>query len=127
MMVIVQSHRTQNMILRYYPNVSAILWRHTKSCLLCFFNNPYTVADLGGVLRVPEPPFRVYAVLAGTTLIHAPVRALLNMRFAFLTSFPGHYYYLGPGANSARAGSARKQLRKRSPMRVYMYIYITVN
>ena len=30
-----------NMILRCYPNVSAILRRHTKSCLLCFFNNPY--------------------------------------------------------------------------------------
>ena len=38
-----------------------------------------------GVLRVPEPPFRVYAVLAGTTLIRAPMRALLNMHFAFLT------------------------------------------
>ena len=35
-MVILQSHRTQNMILRCYPNVCAILWRHTKSCLLCF-------------------------------------------------------------------------------------------
>ena len=41
LMVILQSHRTQNMILRCYPNVSAILLRHTKSCLLCFFNNPY--------------------------------------------------------------------------------------
>ena len=41
LMVILQSHRTQNMILRCYPNVSAILRRHTKSCLLCFFNNPY--------------------------------------------------------------------------------------
>ena len=40
-MVILQSHRTQNMILRCYPNVSAILWRHTKSRLLCFFNNTY--------------------------------------------------------------------------------------
>ena len=40
-MVILQSHRTQNMILRCYPNVTAILRRHTKSCLLCFFNNPY--------------------------------------------------------------------------------------
>ena len=38
LMVILQSHRTQNMILRCYPNVSAILWRHTKCCLLCFFN-----------------------------------------------------------------------------------------
>ena len=41
LMVILQSHRTQNMILRCYPTVSAILQRHTKSCLLCFFNNPY--------------------------------------------------------------------------------------
>ena len=41
LMVFLQSHRTQNMILRCYPNVSAILRRHTKSCLLCFFNNPY--------------------------------------------------------------------------------------
>ena len=41
LMVILQSHRTQSMILRCYPNVSAILLRHTKSCLLCFFNNPY--------------------------------------------------------------------------------------
>ena len=41
LMVILQLHRTQNMILRCYPNVSAILQRHTKSCLLCFFNNPY--------------------------------------------------------------------------------------
>ena len=40
LMVILQSHRTQNMILRCYSNVSAILRRHTKSCLLCFFNNP---------------------------------------------------------------------------------------
>ena len=40
-MVILQSHRTQNMILRCYSNVSAILLRHTKSCLLCFFNNVY--------------------------------------------------------------------------------------
>ena len=31
---------TQNMILRCCPTVSAILRRHTKSCLLCFFNNP---------------------------------------------------------------------------------------
>ena len=31
--LILQSHRTQNMILRCYPNVSALLWRHTKSCL----------------------------------------------------------------------------------------------
>ena len=41
LMVILQSHTAQNMILRCYPNVSAILWRRTKSCLLCFFNNPY--------------------------------------------------------------------------------------
>ena len=41
LMVILQSHRTQNMILRCYPNVSATLRRHIKSCLLCFFNNPY--------------------------------------------------------------------------------------
>ena len=34
------SHRTQNMILRCYPTVSAILRRRTKSCLLYFFNNP---------------------------------------------------------------------------------------
>ena len=40
LMVILQSHRTQNIILRCYPNVSAILRRYTKSCLLCFFNNP---------------------------------------------------------------------------------------
>ena len=40
MMVFLQSHRTQHMILRCYPNVSAILRRQTKSCLLCFFNNP---------------------------------------------------------------------------------------
>ena len=31
-MVILQSHRTQNMILRCYPNVSAILRRHLVSC-----------------------------------------------------------------------------------------------
>ena len=37
LIVILQSHRIQNMILRCYPNVSAILRRHTKSCLLCFF------------------------------------------------------------------------------------------
>ena len=41
LIVILQSHRTQNMILRCYPTVSAILQRYTKSCLLCFFNNPY--------------------------------------------------------------------------------------
>ena len=41
LMVILQSHGTQNMILRCYLNVSAILRRHIKSCLLCFFNNPY--------------------------------------------------------------------------------------
>ena len=40
LMVILQSHRRQNLILRCYPNVSAILRRHTNSCLLCFFNNP---------------------------------------------------------------------------------------
>ena len=39
-MVILQSHRTQNMILRCYPNVTDILRRHTKSCFLWFFNNP---------------------------------------------------------------------------------------
>ena len=31
-MVILQSHRTQNMILRCYPNVSAILWTNLVSC-----------------------------------------------------------------------------------------------
>ena len=40
LMVILQSHRTQNVILRCYPTVSAILQRHTKSCLLCFFTIP---------------------------------------------------------------------------------------
>ena len=44
-MVILQSHRTQNMILiiRYISQCICyiILPRHTKSCLLCFFNNPY--------------------------------------------------------------------------------------
>ena len=33
-------YRTQNMILRCDPNASAILRRHTKSCLLYFINNP---------------------------------------------------------------------------------------
>ena len=37
LMVILQSHRTQNMILRCCLNVSVILRRLTKSCLLCFF------------------------------------------------------------------------------------------
>ena len=35
------NHIGCNIILRCYPNVSAILRRHTKSCLLCFFNDPY--------------------------------------------------------------------------------------
>ena len=46
LMVILQSHRTQNFILRCYLTASAILQRHTKSCLLCFFNNPYILSFL---------------------------------------------------------------------------------
>ena len=39
LMVILQSHRTQNMILRCYPNVSAILRRHTVPNLVsCAFS-----------------------------------------------------------------------------------------
>ena len=40
LMVTLQSHRTQNMILRCYPNVSAILRRHTKSCVCAFSTIP---------------------------------------------------------------------------------------
>ena len=36
LMAILQSHRKQNMIRRCYPNVSAILQTHTKSCLCSF-------------------------------------------------------------------------------------------
>ena len=39
-MVILQSHRTQNMILRCYPNVSAILRRHTHLVSCAFSTIP---------------------------------------------------------------------------------------
>ena len=40
-MVILQSHRTQNLILRCYPNVSAILRKHIYLVSYAFFYNPY--------------------------------------------------------------------------------------
>ena len=40
LMVILQSRRTQNMILRCYPNVSAILWRHTNLVSCAFSTIP---------------------------------------------------------------------------------------
>ena len=41
-MVILQSHRTQNMILRFYPNVAICYTSETYHILSSvFFNNPY--------------------------------------------------------------------------------------
>ena len=61
LMVILQSHRTQNKILRCHPTVSAILRRHTKSCLLCFFNNP--LLNSQNFLLVSALFFTCFAVL----------------------------------------------------------------
>ena len=97
LMVILQSHRTQNMILRCYPNVaiSAILRRQTKSCLLCFFNNPYIY------------PFDL---LVSALFLHAlqyciQAGALLRPK--------NDYLVWSRGAPSERAHSARAERRRK--------------
>ena len=84
-MVILQSHRTQNMILRCYSNVSAILRRHTKSCLPCF---PYIYFPL---------------------LIHR-IFYLLYMLCSIAPPKKKGYLVWSRGASSARARRAQAQI-----------------
>ena len=117
-MVILQSHRTQNMILRCYPNVSAILRRHTKSCLLCFFNNlPFLIHRIFNLLvsalflhvlqyrrehssRSFAPPkkwqYILYLVWSrdswGINCAHAHVGARLGAEYSSCINFVVHTY-----------------------------------
>ena len=89
LMVILQTHRTQNMILRCYPNVSAILWRHTKSCLLCFFNNLI---------------HRIFYLLVSALFLHA-----LQLEDRSFAPPKNCYLVWSRGASSARARRAQAQ------------------
>ena len=54
-MVILQSHRTQNMILRCYPNVSAILWRHQILSPVLFQQSLYFPILIHRILNLLVP------------------------------------------------------------------------
>ena len=100
LMVILQSHRTQNMILRCYPNVSAILWRYAKSCLLCFFNNPYN--------NFPLLIHRIFYLLVSALFLHALQYLKRAFNGALLRPKNG-YLVRSRGASSARARRAQAQ------------------
>ena len=97
LMVILQSHRTQNMILRCYPNVSLILWRHTKYRFLCFFQQS---------LYFPLLIHRMFYLLLCSFFTCSIRREHSSQSFA-----PPKNGYLvwSRGASSAHAGRAQAQ------------------
>ena len=100
LLVILQSHRTQNMILRCYPNVSAILRRHTKSCLLCFFNNPYISPFFNSQNFLFTCLCSFFYMLCSIIILHQ-AGALLRPKNGYLV--------WSRGASSARARRAQAQ------------------
>ena len=90
-MVILQSHGTQNMILRCYPNVSAILRRHIYQIL-------------SPVLYVPLLIHRIFYLLVFALFLHAlqyciQAGALLRPKNGYLV--------WSRGVSSARMAQAR--------------------
>ena len=97
LMVILQS---QNMILRCYSNVSAILRRHTKSCLLCFFNNPYI------------PPFEFTEFFIYLSLLFFTYFTALHSSRSFAPPKKWLFYMYMYMASSARAAHAHACVRR---------------